>query len=233
MAAGTGISQPSVAASIASIESAMPATMLDRDPPRPLRDHDRFADPVEPVGEDHHIGGLRRGAGADGGKRDADIGRGQRRRIVDAVADHDGRVQPLLGAHRIDLVGRHAFGQHRVEIERGTDRRRGPGAVAGDHDDARDAGVAQQPDRPRRVGPKLVGEQQGADRPSLDRDEYDQRRSPRGAPDRPRRPFGNAAARTISREPAMTCRPSITPAARAHGSDLFGQLEAEAAPLAA
>ena len=75
MAAGTGNSQPSVAASIASIESPMPDDdALDRDPPRPLRDHDRLADPIEAVGEDHHVGGLRRGAGAAGAERDPDIG---------------------------------------------------------------------------------------------------------------------------------------------------------------
>ena len=167
---------------------------LDRDPPRPLRDHDRLADPVEAIGEDHHIGRLRRGAGAAGAERDPDIGRGQRRRIVDTVADHDGRMQPLLGAHRVDLVGGHPVGQHRIEIERGADRMRGGGAVAGDHDHARNAGVAQQPDRPRRVGAKLVGQQQGADRPPLDRDEDDQRRPPRTTADRPRGPFARAGA---------------------------------------
>ncbi len=168
---------------------------FDRDPPRPLRDHDRLADPIEAVGEDHHIGRFRRGAGAAGAKRDPDIGRCQRRRVVDAVADHDGRMQPLLGAHGIDLVGGHALGQHRIEIERRADRVRGGGAVAGDHDHACNARLAQQPDRPRRVGTKLVGEQQCADRPSLDRDEDDERRTPRGAPDRPRCPFAGMRCR--------------------------------------
>ena len=46
------------------------------------------------------------------------------------------------------------------------------------------ARLAQKPNGPRRVGTKLVGEQQRADRSSLDRDEDDERRSPRGAPDR-------------------------------------------------
>ena len=151
---------------------------LDGDPPRPPRDHDRLADPVEPVGENHHVRGFRGCAGAARAERDPDVGRRQRRRIVDAVADHDGGMQPLLGAHRVDLVGGNAFGEHAVEIERGADRLRGGGAVAGDHHDAGDAGLAQQADRPRRVGAELVGQQQCADRPAFDRDEYDQRRPP-------------------------------------------------------
>ena len=97
MAAGTGASHPAVAASIASADRPMPATMLSTAIRRAaLRDDDRLADPVEPVGEDHHVGGFRRGAGAAGTERDADIGRGQRRRVIDAVADHDGRMQPLF-----------------------------------------------------------------------------------------------------------------------------------------
>jgi hypothetical protein len=87
-------------------------------------------------------------------------------------------MQPLLGAHGVDLVGGNAFGEHAVEIERGADRLRRGGAVAGDHQDAGDAGLAQQADRPRRVGAEFVGQQQCAGRPSVHRDEYDQGRSP-------------------------------------------------------
>ncbi len=98
-------------------------------------------------------------------------------------------MQPLLGAHRVDLVGGNALRQHGIQVERRADRLRRAGAVAGDHDDAGDAGLAQQPDRARRIRTKFVGEQQGADRPPLDRDEHDERRPPRGAPDRPDSPF--------------------------------------------
>jgi hypothetical protein len=41
-------------------------------------------------------------------------------------------MQPLLGAHGIDLVAGDAVGQYRIDVERGTDRLRGSGAVAGD-----------------------------------------------------------------------------------------------------
>ena len=168
----------------------MPTTMLShRDAARAPGDHDRLADPVEPVRQDHHVGGLRRGAGAARAHGDADVGRRQRRRIVDAVADHDGRMQPLLGAHRVDLVGGNAVGQDGIEIERGADRLRRRGAIAGHHDDPGDAGRAQHADGVRRLAAQFVGEQQRPDRPALDGDEDDQRRAPGGAPHGARRPF--------------------------------------------
>ena len=141
-------------------------------------------------------------------------------------------MQPLLGAHRVDLVGGHPVGQHRIEIERGADRVRRGGAVAGDHDHARDAGLAQQPDRPRRVGAKFVGEQQGTDRPSLDRDEDDQRRAPRGTADRPRGPFARAGAAIDHVARAGGDLPPVDHAlqSRAHGfAHLLGHPEAKAA----
>ena len=70
------------------------------------------------------------------------------------------------------------------------------GTVAGDHDHAGNACLAHHPDRPRRIGTKLVGEQQCADRSPLDRDKDRERRTPRGAPDRPRSPFTDVAAET-------------------------------------
>src|SRR5450432_943405 len=66
-------------------------------------------------------------------------------------------MQPLLGAHGIDLVGGNAVGQHRIEIERGAKRQ-----------DAR----------------------------RIARDAHGGTCSP---------------AKIMSREPALTCRPSIIP----------------------
>ena len=37
-----------------------------------MRDDDRFTNAIEAVGEDHHIGGFRRGTGAASAKRDPD-----------------------------------------------------------------------------------------------------------------------------------------------------------------
>ena len=179
MAAGTGSSQPSGRRQHSQHRKSHPGDdALDGDLPGAPRDHDRLADPIEAVGENDHIRRFRGCAGAARAERDPDVGRCQCRRIVDAVANHDGWMQPLLGAHRVDLVGGNAFGEHAIEVERGADRLGGGGAVAGDHQDAGDAGLAQQADRPRRVGAEFVGQQQCADRSPFDRDEYDQGRPP-------------------------------------------------------
>jgi hypothetical protein len=132
---------------------------LHGDAARTLRDRNSIADPIEAVREDYDVRRLGRGAGAARAQRDPYVGRCQSWGVVDAVADHDGRIEPLLGAHGVDLVGGNAIGQHGVEIERGADRLRGGGAVAGDHDDARNACLAQHADGMRRVGAQLVGEQ--------------------------------------------------------------------------
>ena len=66
------------------------------------------------VGHERDVGGLDGGVGAGGAHRDADIRRGERRRVVDAVADHRHRTE--LVAHpldEIDLVGRHQRRTHR------------------------------------------------------------------------------------------------------------------------
>ena len=51
-------------------------------------------DPVEPVDDQHHVGRLRRGGRASRAHRHADVGRGERRRVVHAVAHHDRRRPP-------------------------------------------------------------------------------------------------------------------------------------------
>ena len=61
-----------------------------------------FDDAAQIAGHQHHVGALDRdvGAGADG---DADIGLGQRRRIVDAVAD-EGDLLPCASRRRFSGV---------------------------------------------------------------------------------------------------------------------------------
>ena len=145
--------------------------------------------PIDPIGQNHHVGRLGRGGGAAGAHRNPHIGGRESRRVVDAVADHDGRMEALLGAHRVDLVGGNAVGEHGIEIQRGAHRLRRIRTVARDHDDAANARSAQQADGVRRFGAQFVGKQERPDRPLLHGDEDDQRRSPRGAAYRPQRPF--------------------------------------------
>ena len=90
------------------------------------------------------------GAGAHG---DADVGRGQRRRVVDAVAGHrdDAALAPQPLDDRALLVGQH-LGLDLVDAEPPGDGLGGRPVVAGQHDDA-DALAAQRLQRRRRSSP--------------------------------------------------------------------------------
>ncbi len=73
-----GVSQPNAAASMAMPDSAMPATILWTAMPRAPGDDDRIRDPIEAVNKDDDVRCLRRGAGASGAHRDANVGRRER-----------------------------------------------------------------------------------------------------------------------------------------------------------
>ena len=98
---------------------------LQRDRPRPPRNDDRIGDPIEPVFKDDDVGGLGRCAGAARAHRDADIGGRKRRRVVDAVADHDGRVGVCSTATASTLsAGRDRPARHRDRAQRQSSRQR-------------------------------------------------------------------------------------------------------------
>jgi hypothetical protein len=107
------------------------AHLAQRGPADPQRERD-----VERVGaHQHDVGGLDRHVGA-GPDRDPDIGGGQRRRVVDPVADHRHagtlRLQP---AHLGRLVPGKHLGDDGVDAEFAGDPLRGGGVVPGEHDD--------------------------------------------------------------------------------------------------
>jgi hypothetical protein len=108
---------------------------------------------------------------------------------VDAIAHHGGREKPMLAAHGIDFVRRHAVGKHDVEVERGADGLGRGGVIAGDHDDTSDARRPQHADRMRRFRAQFVGQEQRTDRAALDRDKHHQCRPPGGAADDAQRPI--------------------------------------------
>ena len=137
---------------------------FDRDAAGAPGDHDGLAEAVEPVDREHDVGGLRRRGRAAGPDRDTDVGKGERRCIVDAVAHHDRRTPRVLGPDRVDLFRRSALGEYLVDADHRTDRLRRLFAVAGDHDDATDAVSAQPADRAGRVGADRVVEQHRATR---------------------------------------------------------------------
>ena len=112
-----------------------------------------------------HIGGLDGGVGAHGSHGDADVGAGEHRRIVDAVA-HEGQlalaVGGLLGGvqqrlHFLHLVLGKQLGMHLVDTELRGHGLGHVGAVAGEHDRLLHAGRAQIGDGRRRLGLHGVG----------------------------------------------------------------------------
>ena len=89
-----------------------------------------------------HVAGLARRLGA-GVHREADVGLGERRRVVGAVAAHgDQAAARLLPADQGELVLRRRLGEEIVDPGFGRDRCGGQRVVAGDHDRA-DAHPAQ------------------------------------------------------------------------------------------
>ena len=137
-------------------ESHAARDALYRDAARPPRDTDGIDEAIETVHEQHHVGGLggcRRAARAHG---DAHVGRRQRRRVVDAVADHDDHA---LGSRRLDrmqLVGRRLLGLDLRDAEQRADRFRNIASIAGQHDEPADSLALEQPQRPGRLQPQLI-----------------------------------------------------------------------------
>ena len=118
-------------------------------------------DPARVGGGQHHAGRLDRDVGA-GADRDADVGAGERRRVVDPVADHRDAV--VRGACRSATVRSLSAGSTSAKTSSTPGRKprsaatasaTGPG-VAGDHRDLPDALPAQLGDRLRapRAGPR-------------------------------------------------------------------------------
>ena len=91
------------------------------------------------------------GAGAHG---DADIGGGQRRRIVDAVAGHrDDAARRRSRSTTVALLLRQHLGLDVVDAELARDRLGGRAVVAGQHDDADALRVRARCSASRRASP--------------------------------------------------------------------------------
>ena len=145
---------------------------LTGDPPRSAGDGHRLGEPVEAVDREHDIGRLGGGGHARRSHRDSDVGPRQRRRIVDAIADHDGRTERLLRDHGVHLVGRAALGEHRVDAQHDSDTLGHVGPITRHHHDPADAATPQVTDRAGGVGPHRVVEQERAGGRIIDGDEH-------------------------------------------------------------
>ena len=135
---------------------------LQGDPLGASGDEDGVGQGVDPVDREHHVGGLRGCRRPARGQCHPDPGGGERRGVVDAVADHDRRAMGRLALDRGELVCRVAVGQHAVHAHDPPDHVRDVGAVAGDQHDAGDPGLAQRANHSGGVGPDRVLEQERA-----------------------------------------------------------------------
>ncbi len=144
----------------------MPTTTLCSGDRRARRgDDDGLAEPVEPVDRQHHVGRLRRRGRAARADRHADVGHGERGRVVDAVADHDrgGRAAASSRTASTFSAGVRSASTSSTPIDR-AHRLATLRAVAGDHHDPADAAAAQLADGAGGVGSDRVVEEDGADR---------------------------------------------------------------------
>ena len=113
----------------------------------------------------HDAGRLDRhvGAGAD---RQADVGAGERGRVVDTVTDHGDRQATLLqrGDRRVLVLWKH-LGEDLVDADVGGDTLGDLAGVAGDHHDQLDAEGVELGDGLAGLGTDLVFQRQRADDP--------------------------------------------------------------------
>ena len=220
---------PAAAATIPEKERPMPdGNALQRDAACAARNAQRPA-AVEAVDQQHHVRRLGRGGGAAGAHRDADVGGGERRRVVDAVADHHHRAVLALGEHR-ERPSRRAersAGRPRTPARRPL---RPPRAVAGGQNDALDAERAQARQKRRRAGAQRVRQHQHA-RPV--------RRPPRpatvsapGSPRRPQMPAASSPSRAATKfePPTATGGPRPAPPMPAPATPRTAVGEARASP---
>ena len=93
-------------------------------------------------------------------------------------------MHPLFGRYRVHLVGRHAIGEHRIDVERGADGLCSIEPIAGHHHDTGGTGGAKCLHGAGSFAPELVAEKEGTDGPALDGDDDAKGGSPGGAAQR-------------------------------------------------
>ena len=103
----------------------------------------RRSDAGDLIDQQHHVCGFGRRRSAARAHRQADIGRGERGRVVDAVADHHHRAACALGEHDLDLFLRLEIGADKSERQSACDELGNVGAVAGGENDALNAEPAK------------------------------------------------------------------------------------------
>ena len=148
-----------------------PEQVLADDPERGARQRDRRRDQPRVAADQRDVRGLdgHVRAGPDG---HAEVGAGQRRGVVDAVADHrDPPPLALEPRHQRLLVGGQRLGHDAVgrDADLAPDRLGGGPRVAGEQPHL-EAGVAQLADRLGRLGLDRIGDGEEPGDPPVDRD---------------------------------------------------------------
>lgn len=113
--------------------------------------------PAEIVGHQRDVGGLQRDVAARRAHGDAEIGPGQRGRVIDPVANH--RHPAASGGQPGDpvaLVLGQQFGLNLIDAELGADPLGRCPVVAGQHHDPADPGGMRRPERGAGLGTDRV-----------------------------------------------------------------------------
>ena len=189
-AASKGLRNPNAASTMPRASTAMVPAKFCQMVPRVRRaTRKRLDETHEIVAEQHHVGALARdiGAGAHG---DADARLGQRRRVVDAVADH--RDDTAFRATKIWT--RAAFPRAELRLQfrgcRGSNPRPRDTFCISRQQDRPDTHAMQRFDRSLGLGPYGIGDHDHAEQMSVSRDENIGARRPIGAGDAGRRYLG-------------------------------------------
>ncbi len=121
----------------------------------------------EVVGHQGDVGRLERDVAAGGAHGDADVGGGERRGVVDAVADHRDRAVPLAQLReRVSLVAGQELGVGFVESRASQHRLRARPGIAREQHDAMHTLIAKAGDRFPAGFARAIGEPDDAERGS-------------------------------------------------------------------
>ena len=127
---------------------------------------------IQAVDHQHHVRSFGRRRRAPGSHRDPDVGRRERRRVVEPVPHHDDDAVLALGLDGLDLLVGGAFGQDPVDPEGSPDRLRHVRMIPGDHHDALDARSSERADHSRRIRSDRVVDHEGAGHLPVHADEH-------------------------------------------------------------
>mgnify|MGYP000856887368 CR=1 FL=1 len=143
------------------------------------RDGHSFGNAVKAVHHNDHVGRIRRGAGPAGTQSHTDICGGECGRVVAAVADHKGRMQPTLHGDCIHFVDGISIRKDRVDVERRGDGLGRICPVSRHHHDASNPCSAKRLDGTWGLPTQLVAQEQRARDATIDGNK-DAERTPPG-----------------------------------------------------